>query len=516
MQTSETKKIERFGRLVAAIMLACCLCLCVVPARAQTQCQIYNCVTENGAVYLYSQNPGEITDIVCQIGTERCTDIEVMSVQEANVPVETYILFDNSLSVQEQYRDMIKNIGLQIVSSKTAQEKITIATFDQQLHTLIEQSSDAGQLRQAVEQIEYENQNTSVMDVLYQLYEQFEQREIKGICRVIVITDGVGSSGVGYTKEEVAQKIQKYHYPVYTLGCTYKSNEDELEDLFRISRATNASYFLMDNVQETSQVINELNTIYDAIQTRIVIPENLADGMVKAMKLTYSSAEGKKTLTTELTMPFANLDDTEGMSESEMHAEGQGGFSFLTGLVGKLGLKDGAYNSMQLMQNIAILAIPILLLVLIVTLMITRRGKRKDRKEIQSPSQTKKDLSDETERIYDLTERTEIIQGNGRQWDTARIRLTDINNPRKYVETSFRDSITIGREQSKSQIVFEYDRSVSGQHCELRFRSGNIYICDVGSGNGTYVDGQRVMSEMKIEDGSVIRLGRLQLKFEIF
>jgi pSer/pThr/pTyr-binding forkhead associated (FHA) protein len=52
------------------------------------------------------------------------------------------------------------------------------------------------------------------------------------------------------------------------------------------------------------------------------------------------------------------------------------------------------------------------------------------------------------------------------------------------------------------------DRMVAGRHAALAWQDGVWTVRDLGSANGTFVDGSRVHGETALRDGSVIQLGR--------
>jgi pSer/pThr/pTyr-binding forkhead associated (FHA) protein len=51
------------------------------------------------------------------------------------------------------------------------------------------------------------------------------------------------------------------------------------------------------------------------------------------------------------------------------------------------------------------------------------------------------------------------------------------------------------------------DDSVSRHHCLLRFGSSGAEASDMQSSNGTFVNGQRVISTQELHSGDVIRVG---------
>src|SRR4051794_23917906 len=70
---------------------------------------------------------------------------------------------------------------------------------------------------------------------------------------------------------------------------------------------------------------------------------------------------------------------------------------------------------------------------------------------------------------------------------------------------------TIGRAPENS-IRFD-DTSVSGRHAELVVVGGNCYLKDVGSTNGTVVNGQPI-KEVQLRAGDRIRFGKVEACYE--
>ena len=56
------------------------------------------------------------------------------------------------------------------------------------------------------------------------------------------------------------------------------------------------------------------------------------------------------------------------------------------------------------------------------------------------------------------------------------------------------------------------DPGVSRHHCEIVITGSGAVLHDLGSTNGTYVDGVQV-NEMRLHDGAIIRLGSTSLTF---
>ncbi|MCU0588664.1 MAG: FHA domain-containing protein [Syntrophobacteraceae bacterium] len=66
---------------------------------------------------------------------------------------------------------------------------------------------------------------------------------------------------------------------------------------------------------------------------------------------------------------------------------------------------------------------------------------------------------------------------------------------------------------SDNDLVIEGDQYVSQRHAELRYLEGGLFISDLGSRNGTYLNGERVTSRaVAVRRGDRIRLGGCTLR----
>jgi RND superfamily putative drug exporter len=72
-------------------------------------------------------------------------------------------------------------------------------------------------------------------------------------------------------------------------------------------------------------------------------------------------------------------------------------------------------------------------------------------------------------------------------------------------------ALVLGRENSDIDLA---DLQVSRRHAELRRRHGGLEIEDLGSANGTWVNGERIEEPVRIEPGNVIRVGGTALELE--
>jgi FHA domain len=73
--------------------------------------------------------------------------------------------------------------------------------------------------------------------------------------------------------------------------------------------------------------------------------------------------------------------------------------------------------------------------------------------------------------------------------------------------------ISIGR-GNPNDVRLDADEYASAQHARVEPRRDGVWIEDVGSTNGTYVNGVRLSRPRKLSVGDLVRVGETDLRFE--
>jgi pSer/pThr/pTyr-binding forkhead associated (FHA) protein len=71
---------------------------------------------------------------------------------------------------------------------------------------------------------------------------------------------------------------------------------------------------------------------------------------------------------------------------------------------------------------------------------------------------------------------------------------------------------TIGR-TAPADIVLE-GGTVSRRHCRLELAADRLLISDLGSTNGTFVNGIRLTSDRRLAPGDIVKIGETEMRFE--
>jgi hypothetical protein len=75
------------------------------------------------------------------------------------------------------------------------------------------------------------------------------------------------------------------------------------------------------------------------------------------------------------------------------------------------------------------------------------------------------------------------------------------------------NDVVFGR-AAESDVPLTSDATVSGRHARVFRRNGSPYLEDLGSTNGTYVNGQPLAAERLLRPGDIVAVGSTELVYE--
>jgi hypothetical protein len=74
--------------------------------------------------------------------------------------------------------------------------------------------------------------------------------------------------------------------------------------------------------------------------------------------------------------------------------------------------------------------------------------------------------------------------------------------------------LTLGR-SSRNDVDLGRDEYASSDHARIEPRRDGVWLQDVGSTNGTYLNGTRVTKAKRLSPGDVVRIGETELRYEL-
>lgn len=529
-------------KIVITILTAAVMMLCSMTALA-ADTGIVESFTGDDSVSLYVTGMPETTgDIYVQIGTSTGTITSAKPLTELDASMKTLVMIDNSLSIKRGEQKKIAELLQNLISDRDKGEQIAIATFSEGINWLTEYTLDYSTLKQAVDGITYQNQSTYLTDVLYELITNDFLTDKEDIYhRIIIISDGVDNKSLGYTKEELYRLLTENPYPVHTVGCSNGKNNEELENMFALSRMTKGTDFLLKDIDNMLTISDSLKLDRN-VQKLVIAPSaDVMDGSRKTIKLSFGEGDTMSDMSVDVIMPQKEKpaevqpqqESEEPQQESEEPLQESSNESsddtkpntweILQGNIQNIVQKLTNRTDIPVHIWIAILIAAIFLVALIIYLLGSSiKRNRKKKGSIQKPkkkrSRGKKWFENKDKTVFIGSDMGDNIDETIGIWDMPSgntITLTDINNVSKSFQTPLSGSIVVGRKKGKCDIVLDYEPSVSSTHCEISKKNGKYYIKDLQSSNGTFVNEIQVFSETEIFPGSIIILGRLEMQFEV-
>ena len=73
--------------------------------------------------------------------------------------------------------------------------------------------------------------------------------------------------------------------------------------------------------------------------------------------------------------------------------------------------------------------------------------------------------------------------------------------------------LTVGR-GGNNDVPLASDEFASSRHARFEARRDGVYVEDIGSTNGTFVNGIRLTRDRRLAPGDVVRVGETDLRFE--
>jgi len=138
-------------------------------------------------------------------------------------------------------------------------------------------------------------------------------------------------------------------------------------------------------------------------------------------------------------------------------------------------------------------------------LFLTRERKPKPRREKRPPKRVRPHRNNGAPGASRPTHHSD--------WPT--LRFTPLGREDKQIvfeELSGR--LVIGRDPAKANLIFD-DHLLSSRHCSISHGPEGVTLYDLGSTNGTYVNGLPVTTGRVLSDGDVILLGSMELRVNI-
>lgn len=477
------------------------------------------------------------------------------------------VMLDVSGSIGPDYFISAKNQILELAKSLNQNDKITLITFGDSVKMWLSNSRDVRELEAALDSLDARDQKTCLYEAFEQCLDYAESTAQEERQIVLVISDGIQDTGsVGVTQEEIEAQLAQASMPVYSF-CVDTADKKAQEEFGRFARTTGGGFATFDP-ENASQVWQDWHA--DLMQTRVFCFEgstNDVDGKLHTvlLKMTANGQNQNDTRQIRITnwvkdtippsITGCDYDKKQNVlelrfSEPVLGADELGAYELqksgktwkLKGAVSKSGecyqlllpdqLPFGTYvlrvsnvcdDSMEknpLTENQITFhkafawsdARPFLIAGFVIVIgcggLIWFRKNSKDQKN--RPVSVQK-VEYQVQHVAAIPTSPVSSPADAGQMGKLVLEIVGGVQSGQQIETMIHKSAIWGRSPEMCDLSFE-DRRISKQHCAFEVQGKAVLLSDLGSQNGTYVNGIRVTNGMPVHRGDTIQMGNTILR----
>ena len=523
----------------------------VLPIKVNAEPMVTRVFTQQGSpsvMWYVSGMEGTLGEVGAAIGTIPCEIVACGKIrEESDLAFRTIVLLDNSLSISQPNREKAKELVSQVIKNHAERETFEIYTFSTELHQ-IGSGTNYDELILAVQNVAFENQDAYLIECVAQILSDIGKDGAQYYNRILLISDGVDDNVSGRTFSELMDMLEDddYRCPIHTIASIWEKDKTGVKDLSALSRKVGAQSFIIDEYEDISQIVSQIDSDYDADYFMFDLPLEEKDGTVKLLQLEVNTSQGTFRVAREINTPTRTQEEEDFLNE-QVQTDTEDGTDIVeevedqpiteapkrvlvivepdvqeeTEAKSELETSSRKYP-LSVFIGIGIGVAALLLALLL--LLITRRRRKSvwdddfDYWKQNENDRRQKDTDEEREQreMTYMEEHPDSHNGDTvGMWDNIgggsgkNIILNGIDNNSHY-DFVLRYETLIGRD-SLCTVVLK-DKKVSRKHCQLIAREEELYIEDMGSKNGTFVNGERVIGEMPIHSGDILKVGDTSFK----
>lgn len=549
------------------VVLLAILCMPVMSASASEKLEIEQIIANMPVIEMYIRSEEELQSDDIQVWLEE-EALEIDSIElysEKNAPTDYFLLVDVSNSMPNNYCEEVKKALTEFTEAVSEVDKVILLSFGEEVTTLLTGDETYEQRKEAISKLHNKDNKTLLFEAIMQTADMADALKNNHRKVVIVISDGEDFAVGTSTSEEAKAALNVRNMPVYAMGIK-DTNMDNLNQfgefarslggnlsIFSASETTDVLFDIKDAISNTwvvtlkadnNCVNNQLNTVkLDVLSTGISrskevmlsqyekdteMPaiESVEKTEANQLKVTFSEkvvgadlATSWNVLYDEKSLPVITAVYTENnvitlTFEEELYT---GTYVIQAPGVSDVSMeKNGVSDSFEIeiegveptpkwlefvKEWLWIICIGILGVCVIIFVFVWRKIKKN--KGIVF-------VEGKASLANNVVERQHVVLSDEPGFPIALEILGGMSGEGNMVHTTIYKSLIVGR-ASFCDLSLE-DSRLSRQHFALEHKEGEVYITDLQTTNGTFVNGVWIHNNHKLDNGDIIVAGSLKMK----
>lgn len=463
---------------------------------------------------------------------------EAQSLKESGENVTMVIAVDTSGSMKQEHLKEIKKGIKKLIGEKEEGDFAALISFNNDVFVTCDFTSDTEKLLQAVDSLSRAQKGITVLfKAIYEGLEMLETRSgLPRLRYLIALSDGK-DEGTGFVLEDSIEKAQKAQIPVYSLGFLNKKGEFKfLDNMEGLAIKTEGEYRKVDDAKD---LIVAYSIIADKILKQHVLTLDAdfkGDGRNHNLEIQYRGDKGRTSTDTMLfRAPLLKIADCAGVEGGSAYKDAcgncVGGTTGLepcesgkdcAGVEGGSAYKDDCGNCVggttglepcvKINSNILYISLGVLALILLIFLFFYRSRRRP---EPIPPTTGEMEGEEDFEAREDFAPFPEKSQNDFAPLKPFVAEPTPsftmenplvLNIPVLGIEFALTPGTMRVGAYPDNNLELPAD-TVSGYHAEISGNGREWILKDLGSTNGTRLNGQYITGASNINEGDVIHIG---------
>lgn len=521
---------------LSALIVSLCLflfLLCLAVSAQATELNsfltFHEIVTEGNQsdLLIYGTKLPENGKLTLSVDSQQIPDAVLSTVRQEKLPVTVYCLVDISTHMSQKQVQQQQDI-LNIVSSRMGnQDSMVITTVGSKaVEGAVLDSMEAR--KTAISTLKREGTKADMYLAIIDAMTSLEQKTTYRTNRcLLILSDGILSSSSGTTEQQALNAITSTSIPVYAIGITGDSDTsysvENAQHMLKMAEASEGGIGLIP-AKESISAADAAQQVWEHIQEGAVIKINLAsvasnsnNAMVRA-QYELGDTRLEDSIAVDLTVvPVITIEETVDEAEESEELPPDESTGWL------------AENSL-LVIGCAVAAV----VVIVVLAVVFRNKARKRRVETEKASNLMPKNESGVDTILSTGDLENSVGGDTSTQNPAQgypgttpvasddgvtVQMTVTTHPDVFIsfEMQPHKPQILGRDDRADIIINAEDYQLSGKHCFVEWDGNYLYIQDMGSTNGTVLNGISLRPDAwsRLNNGSVLHMGSFDYQVTI-
>ncbi len=485
---------------------------------------------------------------------------------------KVYLLADVSTSMKSKLADMKKCMSA-YVNNMGDSDIVTIMTFGENVNTLIDSSSDKQALNDSINSLKCDEEGTLFYSALQTAYDNSVSASNSGYDReyIIVFSDGVDYQTGAATFDEANDKFKSRALPIYAL-CMSSVSQSSADKFGMLARASGGSLVMYKSVSDFNSLLDYID---DITIVKMSAKTNNADGSEYTLSVSQADKtaecripitrsvpdnEAPKVLTADFdpetnsfTVTFSEkvrglssvssfqLTDANGagIPVSAVSGSDEGTSVVITAsddlrdgdiTISFPGVSDcsrerntaqsvgvtvtGAKSHVSVWVIVIIVCAGVALLSAAAVIAIASMQK----KNVRETSVVHVYEENKNQRPDDYASQTSVSVAKNSVSEPCpldvSLKIKTEGGDEYTANLKIASSVIIGRSNACDLTIG--DKKMSSQHFALEFINGGLFLSDLNSTNGTFINGARIRDKRKVLSGDKVDAGATHITVRFF